>query len=1185
MNHRIPLSNPAVHSLLILAVSFLALNGCHSPGGGASSSMQESPRNVALLDLSQNKWDEAELAFQKAIQLSPDSVDNYLDLSRLYLLKQNYSGAIQQATAGLKFQAANPNLQVILADAYAAAGDTTRALSEIQALLVKDPGNTKALYAASRLGQGSAAADWRKTQLLHLLALLPANTIVRMQLCEIYAASGKADSARFFLESIKKIAPEFSGSATEAFNQALSLLQQQKPAAALPEIRQFHQLLRLSPTYESDDIPLEFARLNAGIPSFVINDEQQISIQDAHTVKNTHFTLMDQVGLPSDPALHARASVLAVADRETTTGNLYVYGSFRPQGSAAFQSRLWVSQPGLFHPCTVIGGLDHPGQDLAATFADYDNDGYQDLLISTTRGLLVYHNNGDGTFSKIPTPSGLGSAGSARQLLLADLDQDGDLDLFLAAPGANRFYRNNGDGSFTEQAAAMGLSQVPDGALAAQFADWDFDGDLDLFTLNGTGHIQLFDNQRHARFSDITTAVGLGKPAYRGTALAVGDYTNDGRPDLLVAGGPSGGCRLLENTPQGFVLDPASQTLSQATRGIDINAVDFLDFDNDGHEDILVAGVNRDSHQSGLKLFHNDTTRGFSDVSYLLPKVPIQAYHAEVTDFDADGDRDIFLSGPSGLFLLRNDGGNINHNLSVQLVGLSYGNSKNNRLGIGARVELKAGDLFQMKTVYRPTTEFGMGARSHPDAVRIIWPNGVAQTVLDPGKMSRLIELEKLKGSCPFLFTWNGKRFVFVKDMLWRSVLGMPLSLHGRDTSFAFPNASSEYLLIPAKDLKADRGMYRLRITEELWEAVFLDQAKLIAVDHPDSVRVFADERFVPPPFPGQKVYEVPREYLPVSATDDRGTKLLAALSHHDFHFVSNFSLGKYQGLATMHDLILDLGPKARTDSVYLFLRGWIFPGDASTSMAEAQSHSFRQHPPELQVKDRQGHWKTVIDNFGFPMGRDKTVVVNLSGKFLSPLNRQVRIRTNLQIYWDQAFFSPRLSRAPLRMTEVPMLKARLHYRGYSASYRKGGPWGPEWFDYDKVSTGQKWRDLTGRYTRYGDVKPLLEHPDDEYVIADGGDELQLSFNARALPALKKGWTRDFLIYSNGWVKDGDLNTDYGQTVAPLPFHHMPSYPYPANLHYPQDPAHRLYMKTYNTRVVRTAAFRNALKYANPEHP
>jgi len=185
-----------------------------------------------------------------------------------------------------------------------------------------------------------------------------------------------------------------------------------------------------------------------------------------------------------------------------------------------------------------------------------------------------------------------------------------------------------------------------------------------------------------------------------------------------------------------------------------------------------------------------------------------------------------------------------------------------------------------------------------------------------------------------------------------------------------------------------------------------------------------------------------------------------------------------------------------------------------------------------------------------------------------------------MQIYWDQIFFSAGSVKAPVKMSDVTMLGAKLDYRGYSASYRKGGPYGPEWFDYDHITTGQKWRDLTGNYTRYGDVLPLLQKADDEYIIADGGDEISIDFDAAKLPPLPTGWKRDFLIYSEGWVKDGDLNTAYGQTVAPLPFHKMPSYPYGKNVAYPSDKEHREYQQKYNTRKVSTDEFRNALRTA-----
>jgi hypothetical protein len=111
---------------------------------------------------------------------------------------------------------------------------------------------------------------------------------------------------------------------------------------------------------------------------------------------------------------------------------------------------------------------------------------------------------------------------------------------------------------------------------------------------------------------------------------------------------------------------------------------------------------------------------------------------------------------------------------------------------------------------------------------------------------------------------------------------------------------------------------------------------------------------------------------------------------------------------------------------------------------------------------------------------------------------------------------------------------------------------------------------------------PLLQQADDEYVIADGGDEMSIDFDATNLPALPKGWKRDFLIYSEGWVKDGDLNTAYGQTVAPLPFHSMPRYPYAGNVAYPEA-QHKAYLQQYNTREVSTDKFKNALKpQSNP---
>ena len=119
--------------------------------------------------------------------------------------------------------------------------------------------------------------------------------------------------------------------------------------------------------------------------------------------------------------------------------------------------------------------------------------------------------------------------------------------------------------------------------------------------------------------------------------------------------------------------------------------------------------------------------------------------------------------------------------------------------------------------------------------------------------------------------------------------------------------------------------------------------------------------------------------------------------------------------------------------------------------------------------------------------------------------------------------------------------------------YRKGGRYGPYWFAYDDVTKESPWRPIEGAFTRFGDVLPLLRNPDDMYVIMGPGDETTVEFDASSASALPPGWKRDFLLYTDGWIKDSDLNTAFGTTVGPLPFHGAKSYPYGPADAYPTD--------------------------------
>jgi hypothetical protein len=209
-------------------------------------------------------------------------------------------------------------------------------------------------------------------------------------------------------------------------------------------------------------------------------------------------------------------------------------------------------------------------------------------------------------------------------------------------------------------------------------------------------------------------------------------------------------------------------------------------------------------------------------------------------------------------------------------------------------------------------------------------------------------------------------------------------------------------------------------------------------------------------------------------------------------------------------------------------------------------------------------------------MGKDKTVIVDLSGKIKND-DRRIRIKTNMEIYWDEVFFASGQVEAPLKTTILDPSSAELSYRGFSKSYRKGGRHGPHWFDYAEVSQEPKWNDLSGIYTRYGNVQELLMGSDNRYVISNAGDEMSVQFSAQELPVLKEGWKRDFLIHSVGWVKDGDMNTAEGSTVDPLPFHGMDSYPPAVGEVYPADPETLNYQKRYNTRVIKRESSKESL--------
>jgi tetratricopeptide (TPR) repeat protein len=1116
--------------------------------------------------LEDNDLEVAEIAFLRVIELAPDESTGYANLGLVYLRMGRNEEAQQQLLKAIDLEDDKPDIRLTLAKTYEMNQQQDKAIEQLRYILAIDPNHVKTLY---ELTQQYLLQDdpQRAEYLQRLIEVLPGNIVVKLELIEFYLKNEKADEALEILEELQQQFPEFPVESVQYYQSAIDILQTSSAGEAMTPFIMFHNYMKTSTIFQAGMAEFEGPGENLnGFPIIAYDPmilwnvaEEAKSIVEMMSFKD----ITSSIGLD----VNNKYASLVVTDFDGDGDNdVYLGGA-----DASGVPRLYRNNFGHYEEITQEAGITHSGNEYSSLFSDFDNDGFLDLFIIKADEYILYHNNGQGNFENVAEQAQLPKSRGGNKAVFFDLDHEGDLDLLIVGNGNIEVFRNNGDKTFFDYTAKSGIVVQPEfNGVEVSFGDFNGDGTTDFVVANENGNNALYKNLRHGRFEDIvqTGNVSIGTGASR---LTAGDYNNDGFLDLLLTN-KAGNLELHQNQRDGnFARDNKVENSLMQKNAKAIDAL-FLDFDNDGLQDIISIWKFEDSTNGVVRLYHNDGTGNFRETSRLLPKDLI-AKDIVPFDFDDDGDLDLFILSDTGIRLLRNEGGNINHYLKINLIGLRTGSSKNNHFGIGSKVEVRSGDRYQMKTVTEPVTYFGLGSRPVAEVVRIQWTNGVPQNIYFPEGNATALEKQLLKGSCPFLYTWDGEKYVFVKDILWRSALGMPLGIMAESATYAFADAAQEYVKIPGEMLKQRDGTYDLQITSELWETIYIDKLELVVIDHPASFEVFVDEKFTPPPYPEHKIFKVANEKVPVRATDGKGNDLTKLISKKDDKYIANFELQKFQGVTENTVLELDLGESINTENLSLFMNGWIFPSDASINIAISQGNEIQMNPPQLQIINAAGEWQTVDIQIGFPMGKRKTIIIDLSDVFLTD-DYRLRIQTNMQIYWDYIFFANVDSALPMQTTNLTVKTADLHYRGYSAMERKGGRYGPHWFDYSSVSTGQKWRDLTGQYTRYGDVQPLLTQADDMYVINNSGDEITIKFDASKVQELPDGWKRDFLIYSEGWVKDGDLNTAFGNTVEPLPFHGMSEYPYdPIIERFPTDSLHRAYQKQYNNRTVNTSEY------------
>jgi len=713
-----------------------------------------------------------------------------------------------------------------------------------------------------------------------------------------------------------------------------------------------------------------------------------------------------------------------------------------------------------------------------------------------------------------------------------DADQDGDLDLLLSR-GETLILRNNGDGTVT----IVPLDAPP--LHSASIIDYDEDGAIDLAAIDDEGHLVVLRNERSGRIHPIMSML----PNTIMQDLVVGDFNNDGWMDIAWIG-DDGAAYIGKNTHiDAFV--------PKRIGGSGHSLIAF-DSDNNMWLDLLVIG-------DTLQLIRHD-----GETSTIKTTGEVQ-----VIDADLDGDLDLIVNGDD-YSAWHQDGSPINNYQKIILEAILQGGQRNNSLGVGGYVEVRSGAKYQKRMITGPITHIGLGGFP-VEVIRVIWPNGVPQDVIEPVPNQVFTEAQILKGSCPFLATATDDGWKFVTDLLWRSPLGLKIN-----AQTVPPIAGTrDWVKIRSDQLHPRNGIYEIAITAQLWETHFIDEVRMIAIDHPVGTEIFVDERFVAPVPPEYQLYAYNKLRSPVAASDHNSVDVLDVVLDRDGNRLGGFAKGTYQGIAEDHFVELDLGEIDGSVAIDIIACGWIRPTDTSINVASAQGN--HAHPKALRVEVADGNdgWKTIIANAGFPAGKLKTIVLEIPANTISMNDPRIRIATNLEIYWDQIRFAQGSSDVQILEVPIELLQADLGYMGYPQMSRTDAD-APNIPDYNNIRHGNAWRDLEGYYTRYGPVEELVSGVDDRYVIMNAGDAMYLQFEAPKAP--KRGYVRDFIFFSDGWVKDGDWNTVDSRTVGPLPHHGMSGYPYPLE----ERPAALLPTNPdwleFHTRYITPAPFRDALK-------
>ena len=1173
-------------SAVVLVATLLAAFGLLAPTSQPNSVEAARLNNIGCAYMNQQLFEKGLKSFQQAVEADPKLTIARLNEGIAYLNLQKVDEAKAALEEALKQDPKSAHAWYNLGLMAKNTGDAESAIAAFKHVTELDPNDADTWYF---LGTAYVQAKQFPSAIeafQHALKINPLHASAEFGLSRAYQQSGDVEHAR---ENLKKF----------------QYITQNKIGA--PMSLAYGEQGQYSRAVES--------------PSAVLKPPAQIKVRFLDVTKEAGIVSASASYAPHGPQTLGTGACFLDFDND---GLIDV---FLADGGASGGMSLYRNLgKGKFEDVTKSAGLDSSLHATACAAGDYDNDGFVDLAVSAGDRLFLLHNEKNGTFKDLREKAGLNPAPLPYALTWIDYDHDGDIDLLLTSfmlsgqPGQRKgdeLWRNNGDGTFTDATEERGFSgQGPH--YAAMGSDINNDRAVDV-VLTGPVSSSVFLNPREGKFTP-SPVFPKDQAELPVNAVAVLDFDHDGWMDIAtthwVHGSDSGPALTLWRNRQGKSFEQVALPETNLAHAFGIAAIDY---DNDGWIDLAVIGDTKEG-MGEIKLLRNLGPDGFKDVTtdVGLDKIQLKEPRAIIIgDYDNDGAVDLLITQNHGpAVLLRNEGGNKNHWLRLALKGLN-----DNKTAIGTKVEVFSGGNRQKFEIYgsngylgqsSPYLTVGLGDSKEADIVRMLWPTGVLQDEIQIAgdKQQDFLEIDRRGSSCPTLFAWNGERYELVGDMLGAGVVGHWIGPNQRDiprpveymkipTGLVREKKTSDLGLrtspiqpairaqkrLPASGAQGPQSVLSFRFMEPLEEAVYLDQVRLLAVDHPANLDVYPNEYFASnPPYPRFKVVLSHDAKAPAGAWDEHGHDVLPDLLAH--RYFGDFAMTQFAGFAKPHSLILDLGEAYKGGPLWLLMHGEVEYFTANSMYAASQA-GLQAFAPYVEALGADGKWKRVIEDMGFPAGGPRTMTADLTDK-LPVGTRKIRLTTNLQIYWDNILIDrtpqsmhgrhPERSRSSggakdlpgntnveYHLNPIPLVRADLQFHGYPLKI-EGTPPGNVKYIYEQASaTGPYTRPL-GSYTRYGDVLPLLTNNDDKLAVFGSGDEVQLDFDPSRLPALPNGWVRDYFFAANGYEKDMDFYAAEGNYVAPLPFLSMGDYPYGPPKAFPLDDAHVNYLLEYNTR-------------------